>query len=47
VIYAKTRHVQTSNGDDRPYVLIAIRKDIKRIHYGGSQNVDKVGFEIG
>jgi hypothetical protein len=46
VICAKTIHAQTSNDDDKPYVLTAIRKDIEWNHYGGSWNADKVGIEI-
>jgi hypothetical protein len=35
-----------SDGEDRPSVLMAIRKDIERKHYGGSRNADKVGIEM-
>jgi hypothetical protein len=36
-----------SGGNDRPYVLTAIRKDIKWTDYRGSRSPERVGIEVG
>jgi hypothetical protein len=35
-----------SSGNDRPYVLTAIQKDLKWNHYGGTRMAERVGIEI-